>query len=272
MISPRNNTRSRLDKTHFNRLYDDYNKRDLVHPDPLEFLYLYPRKEDREIVGIVASSLAYGRVWQILKSVKKVLDPMGESPRAFLENKGKKDLLETYSAFKHRFTTGEDIALLLSGAKTAIRKYGSLEKCFDAFFKISHEDVVPALENFVREISAEFPERSNYLMPLPSRKSACKRLHLFLRWMVRCDEVDPGGWNSIPPSKLLIPLDTHMNKICFALDFTRNKNAGCKAVMEITESFKRINPEDPVKYDFSLTRFGIRDELDIKKLLREYFE
>jgi uncharacterized protein (TIGR02757 family) len=272
MTFPRNKIRPRLDITHFDRLYDDYNKRDLVHPDPLEFLYLYTRKEDREIVGLLASSLAYGRVWQILKSVQKVLDPMGDSPRAFLEDGNKKYFLDVYSDFKHRFTTGEDIALLFSGAKKALEKYGSLEKCFDSSFKISHEDVVPALENFVRELSSEFPEKSTYLLPLPSRKSACKRLHLFLRWMVRKDEVDPGGWDSIPPSKLLIPLDTHMDKICCALSFTKNKNANARAVKEITESFKKINPKDPVKYDFSLTRFGIRDELDIQKLLREYFE
>jgi uncharacterized protein (TIGR02757 family) len=271
MISPRNNTCSKLDKTHFDRLYNDYNKRDLVHPDPLEFLYSYPNKEDREIVGLVASSLAYGRVWQILKSVKKVLDPMGGSPRAFLENGNKKDFLEIYSDFKHRFTTGQDIALLLSGAKSAAAKHGSLEKCFDSFFKISHKDVVPALENFVNELSEKFPEKSTYLLPLPSRKSACKRLHLFLRWMVRKDEVDPGGWDSIPPSKLLIPLDTHMDKICCALKFTKNRNANSKAVKEITEAFKKINSKDPVKYDFALTRFGIRDELDIQKLLKEYF-
>jgi uncharacterized protein (TIGR02757 family) len=238
-----------------------YNKRELVHPDPLEFLYRYENAGDREIAGLIASSLAYGNVKQILKSVSKILDETG-SPRDFLMDSGRNGIASAFSGFKHRFTTGKDLSGMLMSAKSAIEKYGSLENCFMSGMKKSDVDIIPALRDFARKLSSEFSGGENFLLPCPDRGSACKRLNLYLRWMVREDDVDPGGWKRVPRSKLLIPLDIHMWNICRDAGFTERKQANLKSVLEITAKFAEINPEDPVKYDFTLSRFGIRDELE----------
>jgi len=106
-----------------------------------------------------------------------------------------------------------------------------------------------------------------HLLPLPRLGSACKRLNLFLRWMIRKDDVDPGGWENIPLSKLIIPLDTHMHKIGILTGLTSRKQANMRTAFEITDGFKKLVPEDPVKYDFSLTRIGIRGDANFEEIL-----
>ena len=179
-------------------------------------------------------------------------------------------LLRTFSSFKHRFTTGEEIAAMLFGMKNVIMKYGSLYACFKAGFINNGESILPAITEFVEELSSVFNCRSNSLLPSPAKGSACKRINLFLRWMVRRDDVDPGGWDDIPPSELVIPLDTHMHKICLAFGFTKRKQADMKTALEITDAFRKIAPHDPVRYDFSLTRLGIREDMNITSFLDEY--
>jgi len=251
-------------------LYGKYNKREFVHPDPLEFLYNYNELRDREIAGLLASSLAYGRVSQIIKSVSFVLDKMTPSPFGFLEIASMESLLRTFSSFKHRFTTGDEIAAMLFGMKNVIMKYGSLYACFKAGLTNNAESILPALTEFVKELGSGFNCVSNSLLPFPERGSACKRLNLFLRWMVRRDNVDPGGWDDISPSKLVIPLDTHMHRICLTLGLTKRKQANIKTALEITHSFQTIAPHDPVRYDFALTRLGIRKDTDIASFLDEF--
>ncbi len=253
--------------TNLCELYETYNRREYVHPDPLEFLYDYGELRDREIVGLVASSLAYGAVRQILKSVGSVLERM-ESPHDFLEQASKQDLLQTFRSFKHRFTTGEELATMLYGVKKALLLYGSLQACYAKGFKSEQETVIPALSAFVKELSSVFEGRPRSLLPSPDAGSACKRLNLFLRWMVRRDEVDPGGWDNIPASHLIVPLDVHMHRISLNLGLTKRKQADLKAAYEITAAFRSIEPDDPVRYDFALTRLGIRDDLDPQEFLK----
>jgi len=242
-------------------LYARYNRPELVHPDPLEFLYRYRRAADREIAGLVASSLAYGRVAQILKSVACVLERMHE-PAEFLKNSSESELLNTFRDFCHRFTSGSDLAVLLAGAGRAIERYGSLEACFCSGLNPDHETVTRALSRFSKKICLEYGAGPSYLLPDPDRGSACKRAFLFLRWMVRRDSVDPGGWSCVPVSKLVVPLDTHMFRIAGMMGFTARKQADLRAALEITRHFRNVNPADPVKYDFVLTRFGIRNDMD----------
>jgi len=249
-------------------LYTSFNHREFVHPDPLEFLYDYHELQEREIVGLVASSLAYGRVAQILKSVSSVLERMNPSPLSFLLNSPLELLLSTFADFKHRFTTGEDLSFMLWGARHLFERYGSLHECFIAGLNDDDDTILPALSDFVRAFGVEVPIRRNSLLPSPNRGSACKRLNLFLRWMVRQDDVDPGGWSMIPVSKLIVPLDTHMHRIGLRLNLTRRKQADMKTAIEITHAFRRIAPEDPVRYDFSLTRLGIRDDMDLEEFLK----
>ncbi|MCX6647224.1 MAG: TIGR02757 family protein [bacterium] len=241
-------------------LYTKYNHRSYVSPDPLQFLYDYPDPLDREIVGLIASSLAYGRVSQILKSVTKVLCEL-ENPRDFIARTSKSRLRKIFKDFKHRFTTGENLADLLYGVGKVVQKYKSIENCFVSGISDKDENILPGLAKLVNEISMEAGCDFPMLLPDPSMGSACKRLNLYLRWMIRRDDVDPGGWEKIKPSRLLVPLDVHMFRICSNLAMTCRKQANLLTVIEITNAFRKINPDDPVKYDFAITRLGIREEL-----------
>ncbi len=251
----------------FEQLYERYNRREFVHPDPLEFLYDYDDPADREIVGLIASCLAYGRVGQILRSVSVVLDRLGPSPAKFLQNTAPGKLGKLFGDFKHRFATGEHLAALLAGIKKTISRHGSLERCFSSSVSKADSDILPALCGFFGELKNSACSDFGHLLADPARKSACKRLNLYLRWMVRCDSVDPGGWTSVSPSNLLIPLDTHMYRIGRAFGLTQRKSANLQTALEITSAFRKITPEDPVRYDFALTRLGIRTDTDLGEFL-----
>lgn len=257
-----------------NRLYARYNRREYVHPDPLEFLYRFPARRDREIAGLIAACLAYGRVGQILKSVSAVLEPMGESPHDFLAAARIPEIRATYAHVVHRFATGDHITALLAGIKSVIKTYGSLYDCFLDGFSPADESTLPALTRFTDRLHSAagisgIGNNSNsvgHLIPCPAKKSACKRLHLYLRWMVREDAVDPGGWDRIPAAKLLVPVDIHMHRIGRMLNLTSRSQADLKTAVEITEGFRKWAPDDPVRFDFALTRFGIRQDMDITNI------
>ncbi len=251
-----------------NALYGRYNRREFVHPDPLEFLYAYKDLGDREIVGLIASSLAYGRVAQILKSVSRALDVMKPSPCSFLKNAREDSIREAFEVFTHRFAKGTQFAGLLLGIKRVIASFGSLQACFLSGMSPGDENVLPAMTLFSTRLTLE--NNPGHLVALPEKGSACKRMNLFLRWMARKDAVDPGGWKGIPSASLIIPLDTHMHGIGLALGFTKRKQANMRTALEITDAFKRLNPDDPVKYDFALTRLGIREDLNLDDFLASF--
>jgi uncharacterized protein (TIGR02757 family) len=249
-------------------LYFVYNRRELVFPDPLVFLYNYDDPLDREIVGLIASCLAYGRVAQILKSVEKILTPMGPHPHRFLleELRSQKPRFQAlFKDFKHRFTTGEEIAALLERVSRTLREYGSLEALLrEGFRDRGHSSLLSALNFFSRELA---PQRKGFpLLAAPEDGSACKRLLLYLKWMTRKDEVDPGGWTVIAPKDLIMPMDTHIHRIALLLGLTKRKQANLATALEITQKFAQLNPEDPTRYDFVLSRFGIRRGLEASDL------
>lgn len=263
MICPNNLV---AQKSQLEILYTFFNSPEWIHPDPLEALYLYADPRDREIVGLIASSLAYGRVAQILKSVEDVLGKMGPSPYDFIKESTSASLGKNFRPFRHRFTTGQELIDVIYGIRGVLRKYGSLYDCFCTGLSEDDETIFPALSFMVKELTKNSNGNCNSLLPLPKRGSACKRLNLYLRWMVRKDLVDPGGWGEIPAHKLIIPLDTHMHRICGILGMTKRKSADQRTAIEVTKAFRRIVPEDPVRYDFALTRLGIRRETDLDSL------
>lgn len=242
-------------------LYEKLNRREYVHPDPLEFLYGYDDIRDREIVGLVSACLAYGRVAQILKSISCILLSMGPKPSVFLEQNTFNTLKMNFEGFTHRFATGEKMAAFLIGIKGVIREFGSLENCFGAGLDKGDHTVFTGLSFFAEKIRKYCPICPGHLVPVPGRMSACKRFNLYFRWMIRHDAVDPGGWESCSPEKLIIPLDVHMYRIGLKLCFTNRRSADMKTALEITRAFGKIAPQDPVRYDFSLTRLGIREDL-----------
>lgn len=245
-----------MDRTKLEELYEKYNDKKYIHPDPLEFLYNYEGNLDREVVGLIASSLAYGKVTQILKSVTSILEKLSPNPASVLAGASGLMLKKTFTSFKHRFTTGEELAIYLFNIGKILRKYGSINSCFIADFDESKE-MLPSILSFIKKLRAGECDYYNSLVPIPSGKCAYKRMNLYLRWMIRKDEVDPGVWSGISPSKLIIPLDTHMHRISLSNKLTERKQADFTTALEITRAFKKFSPEDPVKYDFALTRLGI---------------
>lgn len=249
-------------------LYDRLNRRGFVHPDPLEFLYRYEDPKDRELVALVASSLAYGRVAQILKSVQTVLNVMGKSPAEFILSVKPGKLRASLEGFKHRFNTHHHMVEMLLGVRKILKTHNSLGELFSQCISPEDKTVLPALCKFVDAIKSACAEEVGYLLADPHKRSACKRLMLMLRWLIRKDSVDPGGWENLGKEKLIIPLDTHMYQIATIMKMTSRKSADMKTAMEITAGFAKICPEDPTKYDFSLTRLGIRDDMNIRELNR----
>ena len=243
-------------RKYFDSIYLKWNQKEYIYTDPLTTLFNYNSNSDIEIIGLISSSLAYGRVSQILKAIKIVSDQMGSFPTLYLKSQTSSDIINDFKDFKYRFTKGKDISNLLIGIKYAIQEYDSLENLFLSNYN-KGKDITIAMETFVQKLLDYSQSNSNYLIPKPSKGSACKRLSLYIRWMVRKDEIDLGIWSKISQKDILIPLDTHMFNISKKFGFTNRKSADLKTVIEITENFRKINKEDPIKYDFSLTRFGI---------------
>ncbi len=245
-------------------LYNKYNHFENIKPDPLQFAYSYNEKNDREIAAFIAGIFAYGNVFQIEKNVSWVLSKMGDSPFKFVKDYDEsKDNI--FSDFKYRFNKPEDVTDLFKLLKTVFLEYASLEEYFLEFYDPRQKDTVPALICFIDGLTARHKQLNGgtinkglgYLLPNPRNKSACKRLNLFLKWMVRDDEVDTGLWKSVSPAKLLIPVDTHIARLCKFLGLYRQKTVSLKTAIEITENFAKIEPGDPAKYDFALSRIGI---------------
>jgi uncharacterized protein (TIGR02757 family) len=245
-------------------IYLEYNKREYIDPDPLLFLYDYPEKKNREIAGFMAACLSYGRVELIMGTVAHVLGKLEPAPFDYLMIRTKKDMENDFKGFRYRFAKDVHLVNLLWGIRQVLKRFSSLENCFYEGMRPEDRTIIPGLVFLFKQMNTN--KKIGHLLADPQKKSACKRSLLFLRWMVRKDQVDPGGWDKISPSQLIVPLDTHMHKIGMMLEFTKRKSADMKTAIEITKGFKKILRQDPVKYDFCLTRFGIRRELRLEDL------
>ena len=259
-------------KNALDRLYKKYNHKEFIKPDPLQFVYRYSKKNDKEIVAFLSAALAYGKVEQIEKDITKLLSLFGDSPHEFVENfnRQKKNCLKN---FKHRFTTGDDIADMLELLQRVLSEYGTIEKFFVCGYRPCDKNIIPALSKFCSGL-LEIHEKKHkgsvnkglaYLLADPAKGSVCKRLNLFLRWVVRADEVDTGLWKKIDKAKLIVPVDVHMARLCRILGFYNSKTITLKTALKITEGFAEIEPDDPVKYDFALSRVGIIENCTGKK-------
>lgn len=246
------------------KLYGRYNHRNYIGQDPLQFVYHYAKPADMEVAALLSAVLAYGRVQQIEKNLNDLFTRMGASPYAFVLdfNKEKRRKL---NSFKHRFTTGKDIADLLSILKKVLQQRDSIEKQFLSGYSKNDENIIPALSRFCDSLYEIYKEQSGqkvsrglkYLLASPAGCSVCKRLNLFLRWMVRHDEVDTGLWEGVAQTKLIVPVDVHMARLCRILGFYDRKTVSLKTAVQITKSFAEVEPDDPVRYDFALSRIGI---------------
>ncbi|AJE04273.1 TIGR02757 family protein [Geobacter pickeringii] len=261
-------------KTVLDNLYASRSSRHLAN-DPLSFCHRYRTAEDREIAALVASSLAYGNVKIILRSLAAVFAVMGDSPRRFVETFEPAEGLQLFAGFKHRFNDGRDLCALFLAARTMIEEADTLGDYFLGCYDPLADDITPALTEYSARILAfdyapvfgtpVIPDDSYFpfFFPSPAAGSACKRLCMFLRWVVRpADGIDLGLWKEVSPAKLVIPVDTHIHRIGRNLGLTARRQADWRTAREITAALRRLDPADPVKYDFALCHLGISEGCD----------
>ena len=249
------------------RLYESFD-----HPesalDPIQIVRRYARLDDREVVAFLAAGLAFGRVASVMASVEAVCAVMGSAPGAFVRGFDPQRDGARLRPLVHRWTRGEDVIAVLWILRTLIEAHGSLESAVAAGARADAPHVGDALERFstaARDVDLRpaygrrVPEcpGAYYFFSRPSTGGACKRLNLFLRWMVRRDGVDPGGWRAIPASQLIVPLDTHTIRVGRCLRLTMRASPGWNMAMDITHALRMVDPQDPVRYDFALCHLSM---------------
>ena len=235
--------------------------------DPVHIVRRYRSREDREIVGFCAAALAFGRVASVLQSIEALLEVMGSHPAEFVREFEPIRDSARIEPLVHRWIRGRDLVALLLILQRMLREAKTIEAFFVAGDDPSSSDIGPALDAFaaraididLSEAYGRVPTRPGvcYFFPRPTAGSACKRLNLFLRWMIRKDAIDLGVWSRVSPSRLIVPLDTHVIRLGRCLRLTRYTTPGWKMAAEITASLRAINPDDPVRFDFSLCHVGM---------------
>jgi uncharacterized protein (TIGR02757 family) len=259
-------TKTRRLTSALNDLYLAFN-----HPesafDPIQVVRRYPRVEDRELVAFIASGLAFGRVASVVASIEAVCQVLGPEPEAFIRSFQPTRDGDSLRRLGHRWTRGADFVAMIWLLRQLIEAHGSLEACFAAGNDPNAPDVGPAIDAFsgkaravdFRPAYGRVPDCPGvfYFLSRPSTGSACKRINLFLRWMVRSDAVDPGGWTTVPARQLVVPLDTHTIRTGRCLGLTRRATPGWKMAAEITAALRELDRDDPVRYDFSLCHLGM---------------
>jgi len=247
----------------------DYDSR-FLDTDPLGLVHRYRSDGDRETAGLVVSALAYGSASQIRRHASAVLDAAGSSPARFARTLTPERALGVFGAFKHRWTRGGDIAFLFWAAGEIAREYGSIAGLVRELDDAAQPTIEAAMIRFSEWMRARydgFLDRTglsrgfSFPIPSPARGSACKRLAMYFRWMVRGpDGIDFGIWDFIPPRRLVVPVDAHVARMGGCLGLTTRRTPDWKMALEITDSLRRLDPEDPVRYDFALVRPGILRE------------
>ena len=228
----------------------------------------YRDRDDREVIGFCAAALAFGRVASVLQSIEALVAVMGPHPAAFVRDFVPAAQRAGVDPLVHRWIRGRDLVALLLIVQRMLRENGTIEGFFLAGDDASAPDIAQALESFsVRALQTDLREAYGrrvpsrlgvcYFFPRPSAGSACKRLNLFLRWMVRHDEIDLGVWTRVSPARLVVPLDTHVIRLGRCLRLTRYTSPGWRMAQEITASLRKLEPSDPVRYDFSLCHVGM---------------
>jgi uncharacterized protein (TIGR02757 family) len=240
---------------------DHYNRLGFIDNDPISIPHSFIKKQDIEISGFMAAMLAWGQRVTIINKSKELLRMMGNSPHDFLLNHTQQDL-KSISKFKHRTFNGTDALYFVEFLSAFYKKHNTLETAFLA--KGTHQTVEQSLIHFHRLFFslADFPERTKKHVATPERKSACKRINMYLRWMVRKDNkgVDFGIWSKISPSQLVCPCDLHVERVARKLKLIKRKQLDWETALELTANLRKLDPTDPVKYDFALFSLGVNEK------------
>ena len=234
-----------------------------IEPDPLQLVRRYSEPRDQEVAGLIAAAFAYGRADVIVRNIGALLDAMQPSPYRYLASFDPKEARKRFATFAYRFHKTNDLIALFDKLAAVVKQHGSLGALFEKCYDTNDADIAPSLTRFVEAIikSTQHPAPStlNYLLTSPKDGSACKRMNLYLRWMVRRTEPDLGLWTFVDPAKLVVPLDTHVHRIARFLGLTRRRTANWKTARALTDRLAKFNKSDPIRYDFALCRLGILD-------------
>lgn len=236
--------------------------------DPIQIVRRYDNVADREVVAFVAAGLAFGRVASVMASVEAVCGVLGSSPAAFVRGFEPARDGAPFIPIVHRWIRGQDLVGLIWILRHLLQRYGSLEQAFVAELRDEHADVGVALEAFAAEartvnLRPAYGHRVPavpgvyYFFSTPASGGACKRLNLFLRWMVRRDGINPGGWTRVRPGQLVVPLDTHTIRVGKCLRFTTRVSPGWKMAADITAALREVDQVDPVRFDFALCHLSM---------------
>ncbi len=236
-----------------------YNTPDFIHNDPICIPHLFSKKQDIEIAGFFAALLAWGQRPVIIRKCRELISWMENDPHNFILHHTEKDL-KPFAGFRHRTFNGTDALYFIEALRFLYRRSESLE---DAF-AVATDD--PTTERGLAEFHQLFfslddhPNRTRKHLPTPARKSTCKRINMYLRWMVRRDEsgVDFGLWNKISPAQLVCPCDVHVDRVGRKLRLIRRKQTDWQTALELTDNLRKLDPADPVKYDFALFGIGVQ--------------
>jgi uncharacterized protein (TIGR02757 family) len=244
------------------RLYRDFDYAARVRHDAIRVPLRYADPADREIVALLTACLAYGRVDLFGRALDRALAAMGPAPARFVRAFDPARDARAFDDFVYRFNRPRDLVAFCLAARQILAAYGSLEACFMASYDPGAHDVGHALDRFVRafleaDLRPVFPRGRpsrgyRHLFPRPSAGGPCKRLLLFLRWMVRREPPDFGQWRGVSPAHLLMPVDTHVENMSRAIGLTRRRTRDWRMAADITRRLALLDPADPVKYDFAL--------------------
>jgi uncharacterized protein (TIGR02757 family) len=261
-------------KAVLDRLYGQYDEHPAATADPVHVARRFNDPADREVVAFLAAALAFGRVQSVLNTIERLLAVLGPSPSGFVAAFDPGRDRAAFTPLVHRWTRGEDLAALVWILRSFLERDGSIEGAFVAGHDPAAVDVAGALDRFsaralavdLRPVYGGSGRRAGvgFFFPRPSSGSGCKRLNLFLRWMVRRDGIDLGLWTRVPASQLVIPLDTHVIRVGQCLGLTRYRSPGWRMAADITASLRALDPADPVKYDFAICHVGMRYMCGVK--------
>jgi len=237
-----------------------YNEPSFIENDPITIPHQFSKLQDIEIMGFWSSMLAWGQRKTIINKSNELIQLMDGAPYDFIINHEEKDR-QRFLGFKHRTFQVIDTLYFLEFFQHFYKNNNSLETAFSQFISPKDEHVGEALKGFHELFFAlpDAPKRTRKHVATPIRKSTCKRLNMFLRWMVRQDDkgVDFGIWKTISPSQLLMPLDVHVDKVARRLNLLDRKQTDWRTVLELTEKLRKFDKKDPVKYDFALFGLGV---------------
>lgn len=241
-----------------------YNHPDFIVDDPISIPHLFSIKQDQEIMGFWAAMLAWGQRKTIINKSKELVELMDGTPYDFIVNHKEKDRKQ-FLNFKHRTFQPTDCLYFLEFFQQYYKENNSLEAAFSKFISPNDPDTRNGLIGFHKLFfnSEVAPKRTKKHVATPERKSSCKRLNMFLRWMVRKDNngVDLGIWNTIKTSQLVIPLDLHVQKVARKFHLLERKQNDWKAAIELTDALRKFDANDPVKYDYALFGLSVNNDL-----------